>query len=276
MPELPDLEIIRDFLASRVVGTRIDEVLVPRPLVVRDLVGRDLGSVVGCAIVHIDRRGKYLIFAIDSDDLLVVNPMLAGRFHYLPCGERLAARTFFVLRFADKMDLRYTDTRTMGKVYLVRDLALVPGMTSQGPEALDPNLTLDVFRERLRHYRGEIKGVLTNQEFVAGIGSAYADEILFRAGIYPFRKCTTLSSAEIAQLYQAMRSVLAEAIAMLHRRVGDDIGTEVRDFLAVHNRGDVPCPRCGTPLSEITARQRITTFCRRCQPGTLVEAMRRR
>ena len=118
----------------------------------------------------------------------------------------------------------------------------MPTFGELGPEATDPALTLDGFRERLRPRRGEIKGVLVDQTFVAGIGNAYADEILWRAQIYPFRRRTSLSDEEVAALYEAMRTVLAEAIEILSVRVGEEIDKEVRDFLAVHGKPGQPCP----------------------------------
>lgn len=150
------------------------------------------------------------------------------------------------------------------------DLAKVPGFAELGPEALDPDLTLNLFRERLRKYRGEIKGVLTRQSFVAGIGNTYADEICWQARVYPFRKRPKLSDEDILHLYEAMHEVLNEAIATLRERVGADIHVEIRDFLKVHGRGGQPCPRCGTTISEIRARRRLTNFCRQCQPGSLI------
>ena len=168
------------------------------------------------------------------------------------------------------MDLRYTDAKTMGKVYLTDDLAEVPGYADLGPEALDPDLTPELFRERLRKYRGEIKGILTRQSFVGGIGNAYADEICWQAGVYPFRKRPQLSDEEIGRLYEAVHEVLNEAITTLQGRMGADIHVEIRDFLRVHGRGGQPCPRCGATISEIKARQRLTNFCRQCQPGSLI------
>jgi len=166
--------------------------------------------------------------------------------------------------------LRYTDPDTMGKVYLTPDLECVPTYADQGPEALDAGLTLEAFAERLRRRRGEIKGVLTSQTFVAGIGNAYVDEILFRAGVYPFRKSPSLSEDEVRRIYEAMHTVLEEAVEILRQRVGAEIHVEIRDFLRVHGRGGQPCPRCGNPISRITARRSLTNFCRRCQPGTMV------
>ena len=271
MPELPDLEIIKEFLQDHIIGQEIAEVEVVRPIVVRNLAGGDFTSrLMGQRIEQVSRRGKFLILALDSDDGLVINPMLAGRLHYAPRRERRLRKTFVILHLADGMDLRYTDAKTMGKVYLTDDLAKVPGFADLGPEALDPSLTLDLFRERLRKYRGEIKGILTRQSFVAGIGNAYADEICWRAGVYPFRKRPRLSDEEIAHLYQAMREVLSEAVTTLRERIGADIHVEIRDFLKVHGKGGQPCPRCGTTISEIKARQQLTNFCRKCQPGSLI------
>jgi formamidopyrimidine-DNA glycosylase len=271
MPELPDLEIIKEFLQDHIVGQEIAEVEVVRPIVVRNLAGGDFAfRLTGQGIEQVHRRGKLLILALDSGDCLVINPMLAGRLHYAPRRERRLRKTFVVLHLADGMDLRYTDARSMGRVYLTDDLTKVPGFAELGPEALDPDLTLELFRERLRKYQGEIKGILTRQSFVAGIGNAYADEICWQAGVYPFRKRSRLSDEEIERLYEAMREVLNEAVVTLRERVGADIHVEIRDFLWVHGRGGQPCPRCGTTISEIKARQRLTNFCRQCQPGSLI------
>jgi formamidopyrimidine-DNA glycosylase len=271
MPELPDLEVIKEFLHDHIVGQEIAEAEVVRPIVVRNLAGGDLvPGLTGRRIEQVHRRGKFLILTLDLGHYLVINPMLAGRLHYAPRRERRLRKTFVILHLTNGMDLRYSDAKSMGKVYLTDDLAKVPGFAELGPEALDPDLTLDVFRERLRKYRGEIKGVLARQSFVAGIGNAYADEICWRAGIYPFRKRPRLLDEEIGRLYEAMHEVLNEAIATLRERVGADIHMEIRDFLSIHGKGGQPCPRCGTTISEIKARQRLTNFCRQCQPGSLI------
>lgn len=271
MPELPDLEVIKEFLHDHIVGQEIAEAEVVRPIVVRNLAGGDFAPrLTGQSIEQVHRQGKFLILALDSGDCLVINPMLAGRLYYVPRRERRLRKTFVILHLADGMDLRYTDAKTMGKVYLTDDLAKVPGFADLGPEALDPDLTLELFRERLRKYQGEIKGILTRQSFVAGIGNAYADEICWRARVYPFRKRSKLSDEEIGRLYEAMREVLNEAIATLRERVGADIHAEIRDFLKVHGKGGHPCSRCGTTISEIRAQQRLANFCRQCQPGSLI------
>ncbi len=271
MPELPDLEVVREYLSGVLPGLVASRVEVRRPLILRDTIGDPPGqAAIGRGVHAVGRRGKYLWLDLGPDLFLAINPKLAGRLAWHEKGAPPRAQTAVVLGFAGGQELHYLDAKDMGQVYLTSQLASVPGFAAQGPDATDPALTLEVFVERLRPFRGEIKGVLTRQECVAGIGNAYADEILFHAGISPFRKRTKLSSQEVTRLYSAMRHVLEDAIVTLRGRVGSAIEVEVRDFLQVHGRGGQPCPRCGRPISELTARQRITSFCRGCQPGTLV------
>lgn len=277
MPELPDLEAIRQFLSPRIVAVPVVSVDVRRPMVMRNLLGSDPADhLVGRWFTAVDRRGKFLLLPLQGGAQLVINPMLAGRLYYGEPLSRHRKRDVLVLSLADDSELRYHDARDMGKLYLTEDLNQVPTFADLGPEATDPELTLDAFRERLRHHHGEIKGVLTNQRFVAGIGNAYADEICWRAGIYPFRRRPGLSDEEIGQLYAAMRNVLDQAIETLRERVGEDIHIEVRDFLAVHGKAGQPCPRCGSAISEVKRQRRATQFCRTCQPGLMVGGRDRR
>lgn len=275
MPELPDLEVVRHYLAPRLVGVAITGAAVRRPWVVRNLLGSEAGELlVGRQIVGVQRRGKFLVLSLDDETFLVINPMLAGRLRYGAPLERDRVRDALVLALADGQELRYHDARDMGKVYWVASLDQVPTWDELGPEAIDPALALADFRQRLGRHHGEIKGILTNQRFVAGIGNAYADEILWRAGLYPFRRRPSLDEGDVARLYEAMRSTLAEAIETLRQRVGDRIDVEVRDFLAVHGRPGEPCPRCGSAISKVTRERRTTNFCRQCQPGLMVGRQR--
>lgn len=276
MPELPDLEIIREYLATQLPGVTILDAQAPRPLIVRNFVGGDPASVLaGRRFTAVVRRGKYLLLSLDRGVAIVIHPMLAGRVRY---GEPLGkdrVRDALILALENGKEIRYHDAKDMGKIYLVSDLDQVPGVAALGPEADDPALTLDVFSERLREHQGEIKGVLTNQQFVAGIGNAYADEILWCAAIYPMRRRASLSAAEVERMHNCMRSVLQRAIDTLRERVGDKIDVEVRDFLAVHGKEAGECPRCAGRISSITYERSTTYFCRVCQPGLMVNKGRR-
>ncbi len=276
MPELPELEIVRDVLHRRVIGQTIDAVRVAPAggaIVIRDLTHAGFREqLTGATFAHITRRGKFLVFSFAANPLyLVVNPKLTGRLQFAAPTEKQMPKTHVVFSLSNGDELRYVDWKRMGQLYLTRDLSAVPDFAGMGPDALD--ISLDTFRERLRTYRGEIKGILTRGVFVAGIGNAYADEILWHARLNPFRKRTQLKPEEIERLYAAMRDTLRDATMQVRAEMGENIHLKPREFLAVHMKGGEPCPRCGTTISHIGANQRITNFCRTCQPGGLIRGM---
>jgi formamidopyrimidine-DNA glycosylase len=277
MPELPELEVVRDVLRLRLVGQTISqvEVLPPGgPVVVRDLTHAGFGSALaGATVASVLRRGKFLIFSLGNPPtlFLAINPKLIGRLQLsMPGGKRLP-KTHVIFTLAEGGQLRYVDQKQMGQLYLTRDLQAVPDYAALGPEPFD--VSLEQFRQRLGPYRGEIKGVLTRGEFIAGIGNAYADEILWAARVHPYRKRTQLSEEEIARLYAAMQATLREAVEKVRAEMGEEIHLKPRDFMAVHMKAGEPCPRCGTRISLVGANQRITNFCRSCQPGGLIKGM---
>lgn len=271
MPELPDLTVVAEQLEARATGRTVLEATAPTPILVR-ATPAELAELEGTTLRAASRRGKFLLLAFSRDGvdlrILAANPMLAGRFWLLDGGAvKVRARTGLRLRFADGGELRYVDREMLGKLYLVRPDALdtIPGWTEIGPDADDPTLTLERFRERIRRHPGELKSLLRNSRFVAGIGNAYSDEILWEARLAPLRKRSTLRAHEIDRLYDAMRSVLADATARLRTLVPPDIHLQHREFLKVHLRGGEPCPRCGRTLRQIGGDE-ATTFCRGCQP----------
>jgi len=271
MPELPDLAVVAEELQARATGRIVVEASAPAPILVR-ATPAELAELAGSTLARASRRGKFLLltFARDGSDLrvLAANPMLAGRFWLLdePTG-KVRARTGLRLRFADCGELRYVDREMLGKLYLVPPdgLDAIPGWTDMGPDADDQALTLDRFRERIRRHPGELKSLLRNSRFVAGIGNAYSDEILWEARLAPLRKRSSLRAEDVDRLYEAMRSVLADATTRLRGLVPPDIHLQHREFLKVHLRGGEPCPRCGRELRQIGGDE-ATTFCRGCQP----------
>ena len=270
MPELPDLTVVAEELGRRVTGRTVVEATTPTPILVR-ATPAELADLHGTALGRARRRGKFLLLPFERGGttlkVLAANPMLAGRFWLTPHGERVRARTGLRLRLDDGTDLRYVDREMLGKLYLVAPDAMedIPGWSEMGPDADDPELTLDAFRQRIRRHPGELKPLLRNPRFVAGIGNAYSDEILWEARLAPFRKRSTLTDADVERLYVAIRSVLADALERLRVLVPPNIETQHREFLKVHLRGGEPCPRCGRELRQIGGRE-ATTFCRTCQP----------
>ena len=272
MPEAPDLQVIMEYLQPRIVGVRIVEATERKPLVLRNLsAGRFDEDIAGRKVTGIERKGKLLLVELEGGRSLVVSPMLTGALQHCAPGTRVMASTVLVLDLEDGMQLRYFDQRRMGQIYYTPDdnLAEIVRLEAQGPDVLDVRLSPEEFRERLKPYRGEIKGILTRGKFISGIGNAYADEILFDAKIYPFTKRGRLDESQLVRLREAVYETPARAVEVLRRRVGADIHKKVRDFLKVHGKGGTPCPDCGNLITSITTNRRETNYCRRCQPGSL-------
>jgi formamidopyrimidine-DNA glycosylase len=276
MPELPELEVVRDVLERRVVGRAVTTVEVVPPggaIVIRDLTHRGLqGALTGGTMSSVRRRGKFLVFGFAGQNLhFAINPKLTGRLQLAVAADKRAARTHVIFSFDDGQQLRYLDQKQMGQLYLTSDLNLVPDYADLGPEPFE--IDLETFRMRLRLFRGEIKGILTRGALVAGIGNAYADEILWTARLHPYRKRTQLTTEEVERLHAAMITTLRKATDKVRFEMGEDIHLKPRDFMAVHMKAGQPCPRCGTTISLVGANQRITNFCRSCQPGGLIKGM---
>lgn len=290
MPELPDLAIVADALHAALAGRSIASAEAPAPLAVRGTPA-ELAALVGQRLDGVRRRGKFIVLDLERGRI-AVNAMLTGRFQLAAPGDKLPANTAVILGFGPRegrvpkaakwtkgapwipapvahAEMRYRDPSQMGKVYLLPAGVVRPvaGFEDgeQGPDADDPSLTLDVWRERIRRHPGELKSLLRNQAFIAGIGNAYSDEILHAAKLSPFRRRSSLAPEEVDALYEATRTTLARAIETLRERVPPTFEKQVRDFLAVHLRGGEACPRCGTRLSEVSSRSEATTWCRGCQ-----------
>jgi formamidopyrimidine-DNA glycosylase len=289
VPELPDLAIVADALHAALARRAIVRAEAPAPLALRGTPA-ELAALVGQQLRGVRRRGKFILLELERDRL-AVNAMLTGRFQLAAPGDKRPPSTAVVLGFGPRSgpppdqaswtkgaawlphdaagaQIRYRDPSQMGKVYLVPAGIARPVVgleDDQGPDADSPELTLDVWRHRIRRHPGELKSLLRNQAFVAGIGNAYSDEILHAAKLSPMRRRSSLAPEEVDALYAATRMTLDHAIGVLRERVPPTFERQVRDFLAVHLRGGEPCPRCGTRLTEISSRSEATTWCRGCQ-----------
>jgi formamidopyrimidine-DNA glycosylase len=290
VPELPDLAVVAEALHAALAGRSITRAEAPAPLAVRGTPA-EVQALVGQRLARTHRRGKFIVLDLERDRV-AVNAMLTGRFQLAAPGDKLPQNTAVILGFGPRTgrprdaarwtagaswlpaddapaEIRYRDPSQMGKVYVLPAGVARPVAgfedAEQGPDADAPELTLEIWRERIRRHPGELKSLLRNQSFVAGIGNAYSDEILHAARLSPFRKRSSLAPEEVDELYHAMRRTLTNAITVLRERVPPTFEKQVRDFLAVHLRGGEQCPRCGTRLSEVSSRSEATTWCRGCQ-----------
>jgi formamidopyrimidine-DNA glycosylase len=292
VPELPDLRILEEAFTAALIGRELQAVTVTQPLVVRGTAA-ELRACQGGVLRQVEQRGKFLTFGFERGGRLVVNAMLTGRLGLAAPGSTAFGSTAVVLTLGPRsvpppsagvaawtlgaswlppddrpVELRYRDPRRMGKVYVLPEGVEreVAGWESLGPDADDPELGLAVWQERLRRHDGELGNLLKNQAFVAGIGNAYSDEILWAAGLGPFRRRATLAEEETERLWQATGETLHWAIDELRVRVPPRFEQQQRDFLRVHLKGGRPCPRCGATLAEVSPGGFTTTWCRACQP----------
>lgn len=289
VPELPDLRILADAFSAALGGRPLLGSSVRQPLVLRGT-SAELHGFEGEVLARVQQRGKFLTLGF-GPDRIVINAMLTGRLGLAVPGTKALSSTALVFTFGPRVDgsssghaswtrgadwlpaadqtveLRYRDPKKMGKVYLLpsgvaRDVA---GWDAMGPDVDDPALDLPTWQARIKRHHGELHNLLKNQEFVAGIGNAYSDEVLWHARIAPFRKRASLAPEESERLWQAGRDVMAWAIGELQERVPPTFETQARDFLRVHLKGGQPCPRCGSTLSEVSPGGFTTTWCRSCQ-----------
>lgn len=268
MPEIPDLEAIRHYLMPRLDGLTVTHTDAPIPWLIRSG-AEGLATIEGHRFGEIHRLGKFLLCFLDDGRILVINPMLTGRFHWVESSAKKPGRLGVVIGFDDGYELRYSDMRRMGRWYLVvqDDLASIPQMATLGPDAMAINE--DDFLARLKSRRGQIKATITNQEFMAGVGNAYSDEILWAAGLHSHRKRSTMNEDDLRRLYACMRAVIEESIAVVDGVVqGEGLGKkeEWREHLKVHRKAGQPCPRCGAEIKAQVRSGSETNYCVVCQP----------
>ena len=265
MPELPDLIYVLGKLREGLLGRHVSAERVKEPVVLRFAVRGNLSLLLGRPLADIFRKSHFLVFRFEGLDL-AVNPMLAGRFRLSAPGDKEEGSLAFALGFGD-LELRYLDDKVMGKAYLIApdDWKAVPGMQTGGVDLLSPEFTRERFVSLLRHRRDQVRVFLLDKKALDSLGNAYADEVLFEAGIHPKTFCRSLSHDDGVRLHDAIVKVMTEAVSEVARRK-EPIDVKVRDFLKV--RLKETCPRCGSKIRTAGVRGMDAYFCPRCQPAT--------
>jgi formamidopyrimidine-DNA glycosylase len=265
MPELPDLLYILSRLRERLLGREVTAERVGEPVVLRFAVHGNLSLLLGRALADAFRKSHFLVFRFEGLDL-AVNPMLAGRFRLAEAGQPDEKALGFALGFGD-VELRYLDDKKMGKAYLIAsdDWKAIPGMQTGGVDILSPEFTPERFVSQLKHRRDQVRVFLLDKRALDSLGNAYADEVLFEAGIHPKTFCRELSHDDGVRLHDAIARVMKEAVEEVEER-GEGIEVKVRDFLKVRRKKT--CPRCGSKIRTAGVRGVDTWFCPRCQPAT--------
>ncbi|MEU4368634.1 bifunctional DNA-formamidopyrimidine glycosylase/DNA-(apurinic or apyrimidinic site) lyase [Micromonospora chersina] len=277
MPELPEVETVRQGLAQWVIGRRISAVEVRHPRAVRrhEPGGAHFADVLtGRTITDVRRRGKYLWLPLDSGDALIGHLGMSGQLLLQPVGaaDELHLRVRF--RFADDgPELRFVDQRTFGGLSVSEGGAELPAEIAHiARDPMDPEFSDAAFVAALRKRRTEVKRALLDQTLISGVGNIYADEALWRAKLHGARPTDALTGPAAGRLLGHVRDVLGEAIKQggtsfdeLYVNVNGESGYFDRSLNAYGREGE-PCPRCGTPIRREAFMNRSSYSCPRCQP----------
>jgi formamidopyrimidine-DNA glycosylase len=269
MPELPEVETIKNELAPWVVGQSFTQVtILDTELVCGSSAEEVRRGLIGQKVESLERRGKYLIFHLSNGRSLIIHLRMTGSLLLNPGGVDRYARAVFHLSNGHRFV--FSDRRRLGLIWLVDDADTV--VCKLGPEPLGESFTPGILGQRLSRHHIPIKAALLDQCIVAGIGNMYADEALFAARIHPLRKADALSPEEVQTLYQSIRRVLGAAIGSkgasvdTYVRPEGELGTAHFDFKVAHKGGE-PCPVCGSTIQRVPVQNRGTCFCPRCQPS---------
>lgn len=266
MPELPEVETIRNELLPYVVGRTITGVALFWEKIVRSpSVDNFVSNVVGRKITGLTRRGKYLFFSLGGNGLLVMHMKMTGSLLVDPADDRFTRAIFYL---DNGSALHFWDPRKFGVMWLAEDDSDISNKL--GPEPLGDDFTVEVLAGLLRNRTAPVKPILLDQSVIAGIGNMYADEALFDSKIHPLKPAGSLSADEIKRLHASIIKVLRKALDKKGASVRNYIrpdgnpGTAHDEFNVAHGVGR-NCPNCGTPIRRIVVRGRGTYLCPKCQ-----------
>lgn len=273
MPELPEVEALVDFLRSAAVGrvvTRVDVTAI-NALKTFD---PPLTALAGLSVTGARRYGKFLDLDIDGLHL-VVHLARAGWLHWraaLPPAPPRPGKGPLAVRVhlddGSGFDLTEAGTQKRLAVYLVTDPGVVPGVARLGMDPLDPAFTVEAFSDALRAAgRSQLKGVLTDQSVLAGVGNAYSDDVLHAGRFSPFKPAASLSPEEVARLHEALVGTLADAVERARGLAAGDLKAEKKVGLRVHGRAGQPCPTCADTIREVSFADKALQYCPTCQTG---------
>ncbi|MCA1712534.1 MAG: Fpg/Nei family DNA glycosylase [Actinobacteria bacterium] len=270
MPELPEVEALVSFLREHAVGRVVARVDVAGMHALKTY-DPPITSLAGLEVVGIARHGKFLDLDL-SGIHLVVHLARAGWLHWkdaLPPAPPRPGKGPLALRVhlddGSGFDLTEAGTKKGLAVYVVRDVALVPGVARLGLDPLSPEFTVEFLAGLLGGERGQVKGVLTTQSLIAGLGNAYSDEVLWEVGLSPFKPAGNLTAEEVERLHGAIVTTLQSAVGRARGLAAKDLKSEKKLGLNVHARAGLPCPRCGDTIRDVSFASKSLQYCPTCQ-----------
>jgi formamidopyrimidine-DNA glycosylase len=279
LPELPEVETVRRGVAAHVVGRRIERVRIGRERTVRRTSARAvIDGLTGATIIEFGRRGKYLLGALDTGDMVMIHLRMSGRLLMAAVDQPLEPHTHVIIDFAGSpaAQLRFVDPRTFGEVVVFDPLHVaveLPELARLGADPIADGLSRAQLAAMLRGRRRQLKPLLLDQHVIAGIGNIYCDEILHRARLRPDRLAATVAPRQITSLHASIHGVLLAAIDAGGSTLDD---TQYVDVMGnggsfqldhrVYNRAGQRCLTCrAATIVRVVSGGRTTCFCPRCQ-----------
>ena len=269
MPELPDIALYLDALASRVVGKQLERLRIASPFLLRTA-DPPVADLVGRAIRDVRRLGKRIVLALEDDYFVVLHLMIAGRLHWKSAGALIPRRAGLAAFDFPNGTLLLTEagTKHRASLHILRGAAALAAHDPGGLDVLAA--TLEQFRSALTRESHTLKRALTDPHLLDGIGNAYSDEILHAARLSPLRLTGRITPEESERLFHAVRHTLTSWMARLRAETGEAFPEKVtafRDGMAVHGRFRKPCPVCGSPVQRIRYAENEVNYCATCQTG---------
>lgn len=272
MPELPEVESLVQFLSETAAGKVVTRVEVAS-LSVMKTYAPPVEALAGRPLTETARRGKFLLLGFDGL-WLVIHLSRAGWLRWKPDLPAAPARPgkgplALRVRFDDNSGFDVTEAGTEKRVaaYVVNDPSEIENVATLGPDPLDPAFTVEVFAALLAAHAGQIKGVLTDQRVIAGVGNAYSDDALHAARLSPFKPANKLSADEVARLHACLVDILVDAVKRSAGLAAADLKKEKKGGMRVHGRTGQPCPVCGDTVREVSFSTKSLQYCPTCQTG---------
>ena len=269
MPELPEVETVRNSLKQILLGKKIKDVIIRYPRIIENKTCEEFKkALIGKTIIDINRKGKYLIFVLDHYYLVSHLRMEGKFFDYTDLDYGKHDHVIFIF---DDFNLRYNDTRKFGRMDLFskdEDIYHLKPLVSVGPEPFSDEASISYLANKFKKSNKPIKEVLLDQTVMSGLGNIYVDEVLFMASLHPETKASSLGLVDIKNIKEASIEVLTKAISLG--------GTTIRSFASSHNHTGLfqnellvhtkeICPKCGCKIEKIRVGGRGTYFCPNCQ-----------
>lgn len=269
MPEIPDLTVYVEHLDDRVVGRTLSGIRIASPFLLRS-VSPTVDEVVGGRVIGVRRLAKQIVFELADELFVVVHLMIAGRLRWYDEAKPVPKRNGLAAFDFDNGSLILTEAsrKRRASLRLVRGGEALADLDPGGLEVFD--IEFEAFFARLRSTPHTVKRALTDQRVFAGIGNAYSDEILFEAGMSPFKLGRNMTPEEGRKLFDTCRDVLTRWAGILRNETAGKFPTKVTAFhprMAVHGKYREPCVVCGAPVQRIVKSENESNYCARCQTG---------